>query len=355
MSFEILGLTEDAGHAYTALVRNPHCTSAELAKACDIPVAAAGRLLAHLVAQGLATRARGRPSRFSAAPPDTAISKLISERENELARARALVHRLAEMHREATRISDPDLAVELLGNRDDVSLAVHRLVSMAQHEVRAFDRPPYVDRPGHDVKNQIERQRHGVRHRVIYDRAALEWPGRLRDDIIPSMRAGEASRVHPDLPLKLVIADDAAAIMPFSLAPGGHAAAYLIHRSPVLFALECLFESYWDRATPIPDDGTERRPEAAAHDAATAATPATTAPATMTPATRDGGSDAEAPDPQTRMLLSLLAAGLTDKSIARAMGWSERTAQRRIQQLMITLNAVTRFQASLMAVRRGWL
>jgi predicted transcriptional regulator len=335
VAFEILGLTEDAGHAYVALVRNPHCTSAELAKACDMPVAVAARLLSQLVSQDLAMRASGRPSRFSAAPPDTAISKLISERENELAEARALVHRLAEAHREATRISDPDVAVEVLGNRDDVSLAVHRLISMAQHEVRAFDRPPYVDRPGHDVQNQIQRQRHGVRHRVIYDRTALEWPGRLRDDIIPSMRAGEASRVHPDLPLKLVIADDAAAILPFSLAPGGHVAAYLIHRSPVLFALECLFESYWERATQIPDDGAGPRAEPADDPAAP--------------------GDAQEPDPQTRMLLSLLAAGLTDKSIARAMGWSERTTQRRIQQLMAGLNAVTRFQASLMAVRRGWL
>lgn len=329
MTFHILGLTDEAERVYVALVRSPHATSADLARACDVPVGAVARLLPQLVAQGLAVRASGRPSRFSATPPDTAISKLIGEREDELAEARAMVHRLAEAHREATRISDPDMAVELLGNRDDVSVAAHRLISMAQREVRAFDRPPYVDRPGHDAQNQILRQRHGVTHRVIYDRAALAWPGRLIDDIIPSMRAGEASRVHSDLPMKVVIADDTAAIIPFSLAPGGHAAAYLIHPSPMLVALECLFEAYWERATPITDDA----PDAAA------------AP----------GADEHTPDEQTRRLISLLAAGLTDKSIARAMNCSERTTQRRIQQLMTSLGAVTRFQASLMAVRRGWL
>lgn len=329
MTFHILGLSDEAERVYVALVRSPHAASADLAQACDVPVGTAARLLSQLVGQGLAVRASGRPSRFSATAPDTAISKLIGEREDELAEARAMVHRLAEAHREATRINDPDMAVELLGNRDDVSVAAHRLIAMAQREVRAFDRPPYVDRPGHDVQNQIQRQRHGVTHRVIYDRAALAWPGRLIDDIIPSMRAGEASRVHPDLPMKIVIADDTAAIIPFSLAPGGHAAAYLIHPSPMLFALECLFEAYWERATPITDD---------TPDAATTQ-----------------GAEEHPPDEQTRMLISLLAAGLTDKSIARAMNCSERTTQRRIQQLMTSLGAVTRFQASLMAVRRGWL
>ena len=351
MAFHVLGLTEEAEHVYIALIRAPHSTSTELAQACDVPVGAAARLLAQLVAQGLAVRASGRPSRFSATPPDTAISKLIGEREDELAAARALVHRLAEMHREATRISDPDMAVELLGNREDVSVAAHRLLSMARREVRAFDRPPYVDRPGHDAQNQIQRQRGGVSHRVIYDRAALAWPGRLTDDIIPSMRAGEASRVHPDLPLKVVIADDAAAIIPFSLAPGGHATAYLIHRSPLLFALECLFEAYWEQATPIVDNGQDS-PDA--RETAEAPGPAGT-PGTQGTLGTQGTQDPHAPDAQTRTLVSLMAAGLTDKSIARAMNCSERTVQRRIQQLMTSLGAVTRFQASLMAVRRGWL
>lgn len=339
MTFDVLGLNADEELVYVTLIGKPHSTSADLAEACGTPVGTAARILSQLAGRGLATRASGRPSRFTAQPPDTAISRLISERENRLAEARALVHRLAEMHREASRISDPDMAVELLGNRDDVSAAAHRLIAMAQHQVRAFDRPPYVDRPGHDVRNQTERQRLGIRHRVIYDRLALEWPGRLTEDIIPSMRAGEASRVHPDLPLKLVIADDIAAIVPFSLAHGGHATAYLIHRSPMLFALECLFEAYWERSTPVVDNGQVAPERDVASEQGTAT----------------GEPEAELPDEQVRMLLSLLAAGLSDKSIARAMSWSERTTQRRIQQLMIKLGAVTRFQACFMAVRRGWL
>jgi DNA-binding NarL/FixJ family response regulator len=222
------------------------------------------------------------------------------------------------------------MAVELLSNRDDVSAAAHRLTAIAQHQVRAFDRPPYVDRPGSNLGGQIQRQKEGVAHRVIYDRTAVAWPGRLHGDIIPSLRAGEQSRVHSELPLKIVIADDHAAIIPFSLAPGGQGAAYLVHQSPLLVALAALFETYWERATPVSAAEGEQGPEF---------------DELMT----------DHLDEDTRTLLTLLAAGLTDAAIARAQGWSERTTQRRVHQLMRRLGAVTRFQASLIAVKRGWL
>jgi hypothetical protein len=263
MAFQILGMTDESERVYSALVGNPHCSSAQLAAVCDLPTAAVGRTLAKLVEDGLAARSAGRPPRFTAAAPDTAVTHLIGERERELGEARALVHRLAEMHREATRINDPAIAVELLSNRDDVSAAARRLSAIAQHQVRAFDRPPYVDRPGSNFDGQMQRQKKGVAHRVIYDRTAVAWPGRLHDDIIPSMRAGEQSRVHPELPLKIVIADDRTAIIPFSLAPGGQTAAYLVHPSPLLVALESLFETYWKDATPIPGIDGERVPDEA--------------------------------------------------------------------------------------------
>src|SRR5262249_31215976 len=151
------------------------------------------------------------------------------------------------------RISDPNIAAELLTGHEDISAAVRRLTEGARRQVRAFDRPPYVERPGSNLENQRRRLRTGIAHRVIYDPAAVAWPGRFHGDILPRIRAGEQARVLAELPLKLVISDDRSAIIPFSLAPGGHAAAYLIHRSPMLVALEALFEVEWERATPLRD------------------------------------------------------------------------------------------------------
>ncbi|MGW2550863.1 helix-turn-helix domain-containing protein [Streptomyces sp. NPDC001635] len=324
MEFDVVGLSDETQLVYTALVGRPRSTASQVAGACGMSVRAVGRLLSVLVKDGLATRSAGRPPHFTAAAPDVAVSELIQERERRLDSARSLVQQLAEKHREAHRISDPNIAVELLTSHEDISAAVQRLTQGARRQVRAFDRPPYVDRPGSNLDSQRRRQRTGVVHRVIYDRAAVDWPGRLQEDILPSIRAGEQARVLPELPLKLVISDDRSAIIPFSLAPGGHSAAYLIQPSPMLVALEALFEVEWERATPLRD--------------------------TRAPVERPGSPDAE-----TLALLRLLSSGCADVAIARTLGWSQRTTQRRIHRLMAELGADTRFQAAAQAARRGWL
>ncbi|MFI5707162.1 helix-turn-helix domain-containing protein [Kribbella sp. NPDC051620] len=328
MRLNVLGLTDEAEQVYVALVGQPRCTAAELAGICGLSSAVVGRLLSTLIRDGLATRTAGRPPRFAATVPDVSVAALIDEQQHRLDEARSLVHQLMESYREAARITHPELAVELLTDRDDISSAVGRMTADARREIRAFDRPPYVDRPGVNLDLQIERQRHGVSHRVIYSQEAVAWPGRMTSDIEPSIRAGEKARVRPELPLKLVISDNQVAIIPFSLAAGGQSAAYLIHQSPMLAALGALFEAEWERAVALPAAG---------------------------PAGPQAGDDRAHPDDDTRRLLDLLAAGLTDAAIARSQGWSERTTQRRIHRLMHELGASTRFQASLTAARRGWL
>ncbi|SEG82220.1 hypothetical protein SAMN05216223_113111 [Actinacidiphila yanglinensis] len=360
MELDVLGLDDETEHVYRTLVGRPRCTATELAASCGSTTSATARVLAGLVRQRLATRAGGRPPRFTAAPPDVAVTALIQEREHRLDAARSLVQRLAETHREATRINHPDIAMELLTDREEISAAAHRLAADARQQVRAFDRPPYVDRPGSNLQQQVRQQRTGVVHRVIYSRDAVSWPGRLADDILPSLRTGEQARVRAELPLKLVIRDDQVALIPFSLAPGGHAAAYLVHRSPMLAALEALFEAEWERAVPF---GAPAPPSAAAATSVSAASPAlpSAAPSGPAPEPRpgpaaDGGApDQTPPDEGTRVLLTLLTSGLTDAAIARTQGWSPRTTQRRIQRLMTALGATTRFQAALTAARRGWI
>ncbi|MFC1436208.1 helix-turn-helix domain-containing protein [Streptacidiphilus sp. N1-3] len=324
MELDVLGLSAETQLVYTALVGMPRSTASALAEACTLPVSTTGRLLSGMVKDGLATKSASRPPRFTVIAPDVAVTALIQEREHRLDAARSLVQQLVETHREAHRISRPGIAVELLTDWKEISAAVHRLTTDSQEQVRAFDRPPYVDRPGSNLDDQVQRRSTGVTYRVIYDRAAVAWPGRLAADILPSIRTGENARVRSELPLKLVIQDSQAAIIPVSLAPGGHSAAYLIHRSPMLAALEALFEAEWERAAPLKDTGPQ--------------------------AERSGQ-----PDEETRALLVLLTVGNTDAAIARTQGWSQRTTQRRIHRLMAELGATTRFQAAALAAQRGWL
>jgi DNA-binding NarL/FixJ family response regulator len=61
------------------------------------------------------------------------------------------------------------------------------------------------------------------------------------------------------------------------------------------------------------------------------------------------------PDPETAVLLAMLAAGMTDAAIARSRSWSMRTTQRRMRQLMTDLGVTSRFQAGVAAREKGWL
>ncbi|MEW2545763.1 helix-turn-helix domain-containing protein [Streptomyces sp. NPDC047002] len=323
MEFAVLGLGEAEERTYQALVASPHTTAAELAADMGTSTPVTAHLLAVLVAKHLATR-NGRPARYLAAPPDVTLARLIQERDQDLSAARAKVNALTELHRNANNVSGPELGMELLTDRAAIGAAARLLTFEARDQVRALDRPPYVDRPGSHLEEQLDRMRQGVAYRVVYSRAATEWPHRLKDDILPAREGGERARVRPELPIKLVIRDDQDALIPFNLGPGGQQLAVLVRRSPVLTALEALFEAEWDRAVAIDQGG-------AASDA----------------------RPREEADEITRSLLALLTTGMSDTAIARAQGWSLRTTHRRLRRLMAQLGATTRFQAGLIAGRRG--
>lgn len=52
-------------------------------------------------------------------------------------------------------------------------------------------------------------------------------------------------------------------------------------------------------------------------------------------------------------VLTLIGRGHTDEAIARALGMSPRTVRRRLRQVMIRLDARTRTQAVVQAVKEG--
>jgi hypothetical protein len=157
-----------------------------------------------------------------------------------------------------------------------------------------------------------------VQWRVVYDRSAVDIPGRVTE-IIELVAAGERARVTPTLPFKLAVIDTHAAVLP--VANGDVVDKVLLIRpSALLDVLRSTFELYWDKGIPFSPGGIY----AAAADV----------------------------DPN---LLGLLAAGLTDESIARQLGLAPRTVQRRVRQLMDRCGAQTRFQAGVQAMRRGWL
>jgi DNA-binding NarL/FixJ family response regulator len=192
----------------------------------------------------------------------------------------------------------------------------------ARDEILWFCRANPLAMQGPENQEESSALARGVRYRAIYERELLEKPGELAS-IVESVAAGEEARTLPVLPVRLAIADRTLALCP--LVPDesrgvGEPTAALIRSSELLDALVALFESYWERATPVLTD----------------------APA------------AELPESEV-LLLSLFISGMPDKSIATQLGVSRRTVQRRLDRLMSLAGVDTRTALAFQAARRDWL
>ena len=321
---EAIGLSPTENRLYSTLVDHPRSTAGELAAYVGLSTAAVARILATFARRGLANRLPGRRARYVAISPDVAFKPMLALREEELNQARSAVHDLTSSFHRANRMSTHlGEQIEVVTGAENILSRAYAIQDSARAVFRAMERPPFV-MSALDGNEDREHQmlRAGIDYRSLYDQETLTLPGKL-DTIWAACAAGEQARVLPSVPLKLWMADEVIALLPVYNGAGGINAAFVVHRSALLDALLALFDLEWRRASPL-----RAAPKAALSDSEPAA------------------SD--------RKLIGLLAAGLTDEVIARSLGVSLRTVQRRIHLLMRDLNVVTRFQAGMAAREHGW-
>ena len=133
---------------------------------------------------------------------------------------------------------------------------------------------------------------------------------------------GGEIRTAEQLQLDLQVVDRSVAALPTDSGPCP--AGLLVIGEPTLVAaLRALFEVSWRRASP--------------------------------PRENAAAAVRESPDEQGMAVLSLLSRGMTDAAIARRLGISLRTERRILTSLMEVLDASSRFQLALEAVRHGYL
>jgi sugar-specific transcriptional regulator TrmB len=317
-------LTAREEQIYRFLVRLSTARTAEIADLASVPLAEVTALLETLQVKGLATATTDGV--FRALPPDVALGDALLRRQSALDAARQAMSALSEEYRAQTRRRHADHLVEVIVGRAALRERLRDLQNAAQEEILWFCKANPLAMAGTENTEESAALARGVRYLAVYERALLEAPGEL-ESISDSIRAGEQARTLPMLPVRLAIMDRETAICP--LVPDDdrgivEPTAALIRRSELLDALLALFESHWERATPIRADEKIGDP---------------TSPA--------DGAD--------RLLLSLLVAGMPDKSIAVQLKVSRRTVQRRLDRLMLVAGVDTRTALAYQAARRDWI
>ncbi len=312
-------LTAAEQHAYRLLVRLTGAGPDELARLAGTSVPEAAAVLESLRVKGLVTPG---PT-FHALPPDVALGDTLLRRQHSLESARRVVAELSEDYRNTTRRRSAEHLVEIVVGAQALRRRLREMQDTARDEILWFCRANPIAMPGPENAEEGSALARGVRYRAIYERELLTKSGELAS-IVESINAGEEeSRTLPALPVRLAIADRALAICP--LVPDesrgvGEPSAALIRSSELLDALVALFESYWERATPVLADAPR----------------------------------AELLESEV-LLLSLFVSGMPDKSIATHLGVSKRTVQRRLDRLMALAGVDTRTGLAFQAARRGWL
>jgi len=324
--FTLLGMSGEDEQVYGELIGGSPVTVADLAIRTRLPEPVLHAALSSLEGKRLIQRQPGPPPTYQAIDPAIALDVLLLAHEHELKRARVAAQELAARYRLALGSRDPAELVEVVSGRAAILDRLAFIYRAARREIRGFDKPPYAARPGVSAATEFEFNLidRGGAARVIYERAAIEMPGRL-DDLEVGLAHGEQTRVLPELPTKLIIVDDVIAILPLQSAPEELESSVVVHESGLLRAISALFESLWQVAMPL------RLPGSADDDQP------------------DGPADEE------QRILVLMSAGLPDDVIARQLGLSERTYQRRVQAMMRRLHAQTRFQLARQAALQGWL
>ncbi|WP_329112820.1 LuxR family transcriptional regulator [Streptomyces sp. NBC_01353] len=319
-ALRLLGIDEAAGRVYLALLELAPAPLSAIGAAARLGDAELAAAYGTLVEAGLASAAEEGGDMVAPVPPAAGLEILARHRAAELEESRIAVGGAFESFRRQRLAAYNDHLVEVVTG-DAVGPRMRHAWASAREEIRQFESPPYFPLPG-ATEDALATLARGVRQRVVYSRESLEHPGHLKEAIEPCIEAGEQARVLPSLPVKLVIIDEAYALVSLSIKEADvHNTMLVVQPCGLLSALIALFEQSWQNALPF-------------HGG-------TSLPGGLPPA--------------DRRLLWLLAGGASDDVIARELGISRRTLFRRLQILMARLGAANRFQMALQAQRCGWL
>lgn len=317
----ILGFSGAQEELYRVLLRNSGSTMDEIAQLVARPGGRVREDLRRIASLGLVDM---RGETVVALPPGQALLRLITDENRrlqsvseQLESLRRMLPSLTAEHLSSQAPRGEPVSVEVLPP-DEVIDLIRSLWPTSVGDL-LWLRPDQWRYPSLAVADVWveELVRDGRRSRAIYPARVLEEAPEV---VRVRSRIGEHVRILADLPMRVAVIGDTAAVLgePFGDMRGR---ALVIRHELMINALRLYFDALWEKAMTVPGLEVED----------------------------DGGTS------DRSLLLDQLAGGAKDEQIARALGLSLRTVRRRVAQVLDELGSESRFQAGVEAVRRGWI
>lgn len=208
----------------------------------------------------------------------------------------------------------PSSALEYLTDPGELAAAYVEAQDLARKSIFAFDRGSAEPRPSGIEAAQRAALERGVSYRVVFGPSAFASGASspmFADRAIPKT----SMRVSSLVSARLLVRDAEEALVLTTPGPSNQSAGVRIRSSWFAGFLLETFETIWDSALPV---------------------------------SRERFHTARMLSSTEQEILQLLATGLTDESIARSLGVSLRTIQRKVQGIQRSFGATSRFQLGAM-------
>ncbi len=244
-----LGLTTYEARAYVALVRRESFTAAQVARQSGLPRQRIYDVLSSLVEKGLASTRPGSVVKYAAIGPEPAIERLVASRRAAMAAfeldAATIVATLGPEFDAGQAHTDPLEYIEVLRDRGAINERFAELQAGVKREILVFTKPPYATPPQENIEGIEDTRSHVARS--VYEFSVFD-----DDDTTEGVRrfveAGEEARFVEQVPLKLVIIDEAIVMFGMQDPVGGSSElTIMVVEHPALAStLKLAFGAVWD-------------------------------------------------------------------------------------------------------------
>ncbi len=327
--FEDLGLDPEAEGVYRFMLTHRDWGVAQIAKGLGWSEACVEEALNRLADLMLLRRSREAPSRLAPVHPELGLQALLQRQEAQLLKQQQRLAEsqaaTAELIAEYTGLYSRNINQDVywLEGMDSVQNRLEELAERTRSVCMSF-MPGGGQSPeslaASKPLDELMLQR-GVKVLTVYLDSMRNHLPTYNYACWLSAHGGEV-RTTPTLPLRMVLFDREAALLPVN-PEHTRKGAVQVNFPAVILALTVLFKQTWESGAVL-----------------------------------GGGETPQAADDltsQERELLRLLSQGLTDAAAAHRLGVSLRTERRMIAGVMQRLDARSRFQAAFRAAQRDWI
>lgn len=321
-------LSEQSQAIYELLVARPGVKTATVSEELGLSLREIEGSLQELIESQLVTSADAESTDLRALSPDVAIASLVGADERKITELHMRVseqrRRIGELHsvyNRARKDATSSTGYEVIDSPERVVELIFELTRRASSLI-------FETHPGHGMNADIQEDSieidRGLRERKVLRKTILDESTRSHAPTIRAVKSleqlGCQYRTAVEIPVRMFIFDQNSAIVSRDAHPNDKTALHVT--DPVLtHLLTQSFLAQWNVASPFSTIDDEENEVS----------------------------------PLQISILRLLANGYSDATVARRLSLSLRTYRRQVATLMEALQAESRFQAGVIAARRGIL